>query len=528
MVQEGVSFRDKMMGGKAPPPRMEEVDLVKANLMKIISEDGNRLTPKVFLDDSVFERMCLPWKDALVVKLLGKSLGFLMMRDRLRNAWKLQSGFDLMDVGNGFYVVKFDAEEDREKVMVGGPWMIFDHCLSVQRWDPDFVSPATQVNRTLVWIRFPGLNLMFYDKSFLLGLASAVGVPNRVDMQTVNVTRGKFARVCVEIDLTMPVVGKVWFRDHWYKVEYEGLHLICATCGCYGHLSRNCTKAPPKPPVVEVPVHGEGGFLNLVTPDPGLVANQSGDTTPEITAEVSKENPEEQLHGDWLVVRRRKKGGSEKKKGLVGEKSKENNKQSLAEGKASQQQNGGRSKVLMGDPISQSCIMSPNMGVATRGKGVDNNKKRARTRAPAHVTHIIEKEGLEATPNKVSHVHGSKPTNVQLSELTQQLNGSTSSSLHGKDHRKHQEAKGHAMKGFDLGPGITISPNLLGGIVNNARKTSSPKDKPPDSLVGTRNSGNNIDGRNGIAMVEDQGQSQGARDVVFMEENAGMVLDSGQ
>lgn len=51
----------------------------------------------------------------------------------------------------------------------------------------------------------------------------------------------KFARVCVEINLDQPVVGHVWFRDHWFHVEYEGLHLLCKKCGIFGHTARSCT-----------------------------------------------------------------------------------------------------------------------------------------------------------------------------------------------------------------------------------------------------------------------------------------------
>lgn len=92
----------------------------------------------------------------------------------------------------------------------------------------------------IVWVRFPGLNLLYYDESVLLGLASVMGRPIRVDQNTLQVERGRFARVCVEIDLSKLLVGKFWLKDHWYRIEYEGLHLICSKCGCYGHLSRNC------------------------------------------------------------------------------------------------------------------------------------------------------------------------------------------------------------------------------------------------------------------------------------------------
>jgi len=45
-------------------------------------------------------------------------------------------------------------------------------------------------------------------------MTSAVGKSIKVDTNTVKVTRGRFARICVEIDLTHIVVGKVWLNHH--------------------------------------------------------------------------------------------------------------------------------------------------------------------------------------------------------------------------------------------------------------------------------------------------------------------------
>ncbi|GAU10923.1 hypothetical protein TSUD_426960, partial [Trifolium subterraneum] len=61
----------------------------------------------------------------------------------------------------------------------------------------------------MVWIRIPSLNLVYYDESVLWALASMVGTPVKVDLHTLRVARGRFARICVEVDLTMPVVGRV-------------------------------------------------------------------------------------------------------------------------------------------------------------------------------------------------------------------------------------------------------------------------------------------------------------------------------
>lgn len=178
------------------------------------------------------------------MKILGKKVGFRIMQNRLTSLWKLVGGFELMDVDNGYYMVKFELEEDRKKVIGGGPWMVFDNYLSVAPWSPEFVSSIARVEKILVWVRFPGMNLVYYDESLLLAMAAAVGRSIKVDEHTLKVEEDRFARVCVEIDLNQPVVGKNRVRGTWYKVEYEGLHVICGDCGCYGHVTRNCPSKP--------------------------------------------------------------------------------------------------------------------------------------------------------------------------------------------------------------------------------------------------------------------------------------------
>jgi len=39
--------------------------------------------------------------------------------------WKLQGGFEIMDYDNGFYMVKLDHATNKEKIIMGGPCLIF-------------------------------------------------------------------------------------------------------------------------------------------------------------------------------------------------------------------------------------------------------------------------------------------------------------------------------------------------------------------------------------------------------------------
>lgn len=103
------------------------------------------------------------------------------------------------------------------------------------------------------------------------------------------------------------MVGKVWVNGHWYKVSYEGLHIICSSCGCYGHLGRNCKKSPPKEQATPPET--------TVTPPAPEMETEKGSTQNEkIEAEreeAKKAIPEAKdigdIHGEWLVVTRRKR-----------------------------------------------------------------------------------------------------------------------------------------------------------------------------------------------------------------------------
>lgn len=77
-----------------------------------------------------------------------------------------------------------------------------------------------QVEKTVVWMRFSGLNLLYYDESFLLSFATVVGTPIKVDSNTLKVERGHLSFICVEIDLTkLVVVGKVCINRHLYNIN---------------------------------------------------------------------------------------------------------------------------------------------------------------------------------------------------------------------------------------------------------------------------------------------------------------------
>ncbi|CAN1136536.1 hypothetical protein LINPERHAP2_LOCUS9520 [Linum perenne] len=60
-----------------------------------------------------------------------------------------------------------------------------------------------------------------------------------LDISTEEGSRCRYARACVELDLTKPLLGKYMIEDRVFKIEYESLENVCFDCGGYGHKKEN-------------------------------------------------------------------------------------------------------------------------------------------------------------------------------------------------------------------------------------------------------------------------------------------------
>lgn len=67
----------------------------------------------------------------LIVKLLGKRISFPIFKRKVEKAWARNASIQLIDVGNDFYFIKFHCREDYDFALTGGPWLIFDHYLTI-------------------------------------------------------------------------------------------------------------------------------------------------------------------------------------------------------------------------------------------------------------------------------------------------------------------------------------------------------------------------------------------------------------
>lgn len=119
--------------------------------------------------------------------------------------------------------------------------MLDDSYLTIRKWVSNFVPNDTPIKILTAWVRIPNLSVEYFDINFLHKVGSKIGKVLRVDKNTAQAERGQFTRISVEIDLIKPLLSKFWLKGKVWRVQYEGLRIVCFKCGKLGHTKEECT-----------------------------------------------------------------------------------------------------------------------------------------------------------------------------------------------------------------------------------------------------------------------------------------------
>ncbi|CAN1168908.1 hypothetical protein LINPERHAP2_LOCUS28103 [Linum perenne] len=198
--------------------------------------------PKVTFSEAELRTFFRPWSKALVVKVLEKNFSFGAVKRRLESLWAKNGNIQVSDIANSFFLVRFEHSDDYQRAAFRGPCQV-----AVTR------------------------------------IGNCIGKTVRLDLATSEGARARYARVCVEVDLSKPLLGKYMIDNRTFLVEYESLQNICTSCGFYGHKADGCKH-------------------NMVLNSDGV----------QVEKAAANAEPIEKAVGDWMVVNRRSKGRSQK------------------------------------------------------------------------------------------------------------------------------------------------------------------------------------------------------------------------
>ncbi|XP_031111990.1 uncharacterized protein LOC116015963 [Ipomoea triloba] len=101
--------------------------------------------------------------------------------------------------------------------------------------------------------------------------------------------------MCVEVDITQPLISRFTLEEKVWLVAYEGMHLVCFSCGLYGHRQDCCPTVPQKDPE-EADHEGNEQGRDLMGQQSARAPTTMG--TGGITARP---------YGPWMIAQRRER-----------------------------------------------------------------------------------------------------------------------------------------------------------------------------------------------------------------------------
>ncbi|RYR72499.1 hypothetical protein Ahy_A02g006726 [Arachis hypogaea] len=100
------------------------------------------------INEATERRVWKPWWETLIVKLLGRKIGYVAMKRRLEAMWSNKGSVDVIDLG---------------------------------AWEPNFNPLITTTDKIIAWLRLLRFPIELYDRTVLRNIRNIIRRTTKVD-----------------------------------------------------------------------------------------------------------------------------------------------------------------------------------------------------------------------------------------------------------------------------------------------------------------------------------------------------------
>lgn len=162
----------------------------------------------------------------------------------LHKAWKLKKNFGAREVGENLYIFQFFAQEDKSRVLQGGPWIFDKQRILLAEVEASIAPSEVQFIHVNFWVR--GHDIPFGNTSKEMARALAAhfvgGLVEYREVDKLGWSRYMAFRVKVNIHEPLLRGTIASFGDagvKWIPFKYKRLPNFRYRCGRIGHMASN-------------------------------------------------------------------------------------------------------------------------------------------------------------------------------------------------------------------------------------------------------------------------------------------------
>ncbi|GAV74023.1 DUF4283 domain-containing protein, partial [Cephalotus follicularis] len=188
------------------------------------------------------------WENALVIFLVGKKLPGRQVKEILERKWGKVGSLSFHTTGNGVFLVKFDSLQARDWVIDNGPWDVYGYHLVIRRGSRDMSLVLEECKTIPVWVKLSRVPVQYWTKLGLSYIASMIGKPLYMDVNTTKRHSLSFARIYIEMAATSSFPDSIILQlengcTTNIGVEYPWKLAACTLCKVFDHSNKTCPKA---------------------------------------------------------------------------------------------------------------------------------------------------------------------------------------------------------------------------------------------------------------------------------------------
>ncbi|XP_019263163.1 PREDICTED: uncharacterized protein LOC109240928 [Nicotiana attenuata] len=206
-----------------------------------VIKEGEKITQ---LNQAELEKGTAKWKQAAILYVMGATPSIGALERYIAVKWNFTAKPKIYLHNDGYFLLKFNTLEVRDEVLYSVPHTINNKPIIIKPWKANFNFDEEVLRMVPLWVQFPELPLNCWELETLSRISSVLRNQVYADECTSRVERISFARVLVEIDVTVPLPRMIKVqgptgRNFEQEVWYDWVLDYCEVCLQVGHGCNN-------------------------------------------------------------------------------------------------------------------------------------------------------------------------------------------------------------------------------------------------------------------------------------------------
>lgn len=184
---------------------------------------------------------------SLIGKVVGERIvNFTGIKNFTGHAWGYPRNLKVTELKANLFQFHFETEQDRIKVLMGGPWVMDNQLIVLKEWEEGIEKKMESFNRAFIWVQIWNMPIHWLSRAAGFKVGKIFKSVRDVILPVGGGKNGRHIKIQAEINITDPLPRgtKVSLNgaQHWVEFKYEKCPDFCYKCGIIGHGDKKCSK----------------------------------------------------------------------------------------------------------------------------------------------------------------------------------------------------------------------------------------------------------------------------------------------